>query len=273
MPDAKKKELAKIEKDDTDIQLYTGPSYAVCRHKPEQLKKIFEANLSEEDIDTFDLERIHVPTGGGLSWTVSDSKGEPMPVEEIEGVVLMQGLRRAFWKTPFDQSGGGSPPDCSSVNGIEGWGTIRGEDSPEHLSKSRICAKCPMADWGSRFPEIEEDNQQACSQRKFVFFLAQDRLIPRIVDLPPTSVKPFKQFMTQMTSLMIPHFGAVIGLKLRNDKSRTGITYSVVQPRLIGTFNEEECEIMEGLKLSLKPIFMKAAVTDIPPDMADPSMS
>ncbi len=119
------------------IPVYEGPEYAVMKTSPERIREIFLANM-DEDVDEFDLDGVSVPGGGGLAWPVPDINGEPTALEEIVGVVILQGTRRAYWEKSFDETGGGSPPDCASLDGNNGLGYIRGDNRGKD-PVSRVC--------------------------------------------------------------------------------------------------------------------------------------
>ena len=114
-----------------------------------------------------------------------------------------------------------------------------------------------MSQWGSGNPNDDADNTQACSNRKLVAVIRPEDTIPLVVDLAPTSVKLLSQFLLRLAGRGIPCYGAVIGLGLANEDSRTGITYSVVKPRLIAKLSDQDCDRFEAVAESFKPIFQQ----------------
>lgn len=250
----------------TELAVYDGPEYAVMKRKPDELRELFEENM--EDADEFDLDGVNVPGGGALAWSVPDLNGEPVTTDEIVGVVVLKGIRRGYWEKSFDETGGGSPPDCKSFDARLGLGYIRGDDRSKE-PRERVCDKCPMSQWGSKNPSDPEDNQQACSKRALLFLVRQDDVIPQKIDLAPTSVGPFKKFMSRLTQANVRRSEAVIGLRLVGDKSRTGIKYSVVAPRLIATLTEEQGACMRALGKALEPHFKKTGIEQRPADVAE----
>lgn len=263
------KEDAALVKDEPllpAVPTYKGPQFLILRKDPDDLRELFEENL--DDADEFDLESISIPGGGALTWQVSDVNGEPKSVDEIRGVVLLKGTRRAYWEKSFDESGGGSPPDCSSLDAQQGMGYIRGDDRSQP-AKTRDCRTCPMAQWGSKHPDDPEDNQQACARRTLLMICDVGDVIPSKVDLAPTSVKPFKQFMARLTKADVRRTSAVVGLKLVNDRSRTGIKYSVVAARCIGKLEPEEAAKMRAFAEAIEPIFKRTGISRPAQDLVD----
>lgn len=41
-------------------------TFALMQHSPEEFREIVETNFAGETISAFDLERVRVPSGGGL---------------------------------------------------------------------------------------------------------------------------------------------------------------------------------------------------------------
>src|SRR4029450_12815372 len=84
-------------------------------------------------IELQDLDRIRMPTGGALTFEVPTPAG-PESRPTITGVLVHVQQRRAYWAQAFDETGGGTPPDCTSADGITGVGEPGG-----------ACARCPLA--------------------------------------------------------------------------------------------------------------------------------
>jgi len=253
----------------SELAVYSGERYAILKQDISALPAILEANIGAGNtIGEFDMDRVGVPAGGGLAWSVPDMRGEPEAVPELQGIILLHGDRRAYWKVGFDESGGGSPPDCSSLDGRVGVGYIRGEDPEKQPARKRDCKTCPMSQWGSAdvddagkpLPKEKCTNGQACTQRKVVFLLRQGDVLPLIVDLAPTSLKAFNQFMLRLTSKGIACYGAIVGLKLRVENSNSGIKYSVVAPRLINVLSDEDRDAMAKIATAMRPYFDRTGV-------------
>lgn len=250
-----KKELPKS----SGIEVYKGDPYAVMQYDKDAIAEVFDANVSGS-VDQFDFDRVSMPGSGGVAWTVPDLNGEPEPVKELVGVVILHGDRRAYWETPYEESGGGSPPDCNSLNGKLGLGFIRGDDR-EGEPIERTCKNCRMSQWGS-FNDDGEDNRQACSNRKLVALIRPEDTIPLVVDLAPTSVKPFSRFLLRLAGRGVPCYGAVIGLGLMQEDSRTGVEYSVVKPRLIAAVPSDQIASFKAVADVFRPIFTEIAIEE-----------
>lgn len=233
----------------TALTVVSVSDYAIMQLGVSGIKEAVEANMVPgEGIREFDLDRVGVPSGGGLAWTVIDDNGEPAPEMALDGVIILHGQRRVFYLQDFEDSGGG-PPDCSSLDGRVGTGRIV-EDGD--VSGNRSCSLCPHAQWGSS-RKYEGDKGQRCSLRRVVFLLRRGDVLPLVIDLAPTSYGVLNKFLLRLTSKAIPCYGAVVSLKLSSEQSNSGIKYSVVAPRLVARLSAEETAFMKGVSQSLKP--------------------
>jgi hypothetical protein len=178
----------------------------------------------------FDLDRISIPAGGGLSWNVPSLDGEES-VKALEGIIVHWKEPRAYWSSSFEDSGGGTPPDCTSDDSVTGTGMF-GHDS-EH-NPTGECGTCPMSQYGSK-----DGGGQACKQMRVLFTVQPDSLLPQAIVLPPTSIKPMKKYFLRLASRSIPFYGVITRLELERATSGSGIKYSVVKPSLVETLDPE----------------------------------
>ena len=227
--------------------------YLALQGSPDNLALVMATNLAGSEVSEFDLDRVGLPGAGGLAWTVPDINGEPVARTELRGVILLHGNRRAYWEESFEDSGGGSPPDCLSNDGVHGSGRIAG-DEKKRAGIDRQCRQCPMSQWGS----ASSGEGQACQQRKLLFFLRPGDTLPLVIDLAPTSLRPLSRFMLRLTSRGISCHGAEVALGLKSTQSKGGITYSVISPRLVATFPHDETERLAKMAAAFRPFFEKS---------------
>lgn len=207
-------------------------SWPVITAPEEQAVEVLRENLAR-GFTEFDLDRVSIPSGGGLAWTVPTLEGK-VPMQTLSGIIIYFKEPRAYWKTSFDQSGGGSPPDCSSSDGSFGRGEPGGE-----------CSKCPLSEFGSaektdKTGKPVEARGQACKQMRQLFLLTPDSLIPMVVSAPPTSLKPIRNFMMRMAGKLVFYHSVVVGLSLVENKNKDGIKFSQIEPKIIGTLSKAE---------------------------------
>lgn len=191
------------------------------------------ANLEGEEVTMFDLERIKVPTGGGIAWEIPppDGEGEPDVARAVEGIIVYTKMGRAFWPGAF---GGevAQPPQCSSPDGVHGIGDPGGE-----------CARCQFAEFGSRGVVRGDDSRsQACKQMRFVFLLREGRTLPSVIALPPTSIGPMRKFLLGISQRSRPYWSVITRFQLVKAKNAGGIEYAQVRPSVVRELAAEEVE-------------------------------
>jgi hypothetical protein len=191
----------------------------------------------EMGITPFSLPgRIHVPTGGAQFFSVPTITGEK-PMEELVGVVVyVKRGGRAWYRVDFEDSGGGSPPDCSSSDGVTGFGnrSLDGEGAPSEAE----CATCPYAQFGSK----ASGAGQACSESWSVYMYSGDGALPYLINVPPTSLKEVQRYAGSLLSAGVNPNAVVTRVTLKKAKSKTGITYSKLNFECIDTVPKEYAE-------------------------------
>ena len=195
-------------------------------------------NIGSGNLSEFDLPRIKIPAGGGTAWTVPTLEGEAME-PAIEGVIILARDTRAYYAQPFSETGGGQPPDCVSTDGLTGKSKPGG-----------TCMSCPLAVYGS----APDGRGQACKQLKQLFLLRGGQLLPEVLTLPPTSLKPAKQYLLKLVSQGVPYYGVVTRLTLERTKNAQGIAYSRAVLSFVRRLAPEEVERARQYHEMLKPL-------------------
>jgi hypothetical protein len=226
---------AKTPKPETGIVL--ANDYTIAQTDSSLLAEVLQENIGGS-LSRFDFDTVKMPAGGGLQWTVPTLTGEDQE-DELTGIIVYWKEARAYWEQSFDDSGGGTPPDCSSDDMFKGTGLF-GADSPSNPSGR--CDSCAMSQWGS---SEKSENGQACKQVRVLFMVRPDDMLPMAVVMPPTSIKPIKKYMLRLASKSVPYYGAVTSLGLERVKSNNGITYSKVVPTLV---ERVDPDMLDGLR-------------------------
>src|SRR5438105_3518535 len=87
------------------------PSLPALASDPRAMLAVITENLGGDKITERDLDRIKMPSGGGLAWEVPGLGDQPDSEKTIEGVIVYHKTTRAYW--PGDYEGGNEPPQCS----------------------------------------------------------------------------------------------------------------------------------------------------------------
>ena len=118
---------------------------------------LLAANLGNRRIDPWNFDTATWPSGKSTSFELPTLEGSK-PVKEIVGIILHWNEGRVFYEKDFDE-GGGSPPDCHSVDLIKGVGNpgaftkeeaaleANGTKAGDSKCPSMNCAEC----WNAQF--------------------------------------------------------------------------------------------------------------------------
>ena len=180
-----------------------------------------------EDMDGLQMSfpRIKIPAGGALQFEIpSDDPESPDYAKNLVGVILFNHPNNAYWPegSEYDDS---ATPLCSSVDAKQGIGEPGGS-----------CISCALNQFGS----AAEGNGKACKNMRVLYLLRSGEFMPLQVTLPPTSLKPFREFMNQ--SFMLRRratYGSVVQIGLKK-MSNGKDDYSVATFRRLYDFSGEE---------------------------------
>jgi hypothetical protein len=241
------KELAK--KEEALFPALTGNS--------QEFLETLKENLGGDDLSPFDLDRVSIPTGGGVAWTIPTIDGGVDSVKELVGIIIGVQKARAYWRTSFANSGGGSPPDCISDDGITGLGDPGG-----------ACATCPYAEFGSKLGEdgLTRLAGQACRQITRIFLLRPDSMLPLVVNLPPSSIKSGRKYLLRLAGQSLKFTAVVSRLTLEQDKSKGvdgkggGIAYSKAVFAMVGKLDQAQAGAAAAYAAAIAPALRKVEV-------------
>ena len=193
-------------------------------------KDLVQQNIGSSGVAAFELDRIKVPAGGGIMWTINTLEGEEA-VKDIEGIIVHMTEPRSFWATAFDE-GGGSAPDCQSEDGVLGVGT-RFEDDDEGPHN---CPACKFSQFGSD----AKGRGQACKATKAIFMLMPNTMLPVVLTLPPGSLFNAKKYFLRLLSHGRSVDSVITKWELDKDQNPDGIKYSKAVPSSVRTLEPEE---------------------------------
>ena len=202
---------------------------ALAEVKNFTLPAMIESDFSNEELsEDFDglqmsFQRVKIPSGGALQFEVpGDDPEDPDYEKTLKGVIVYNHQAGAYWPegSEYDDN---VPPLCSSVDGKLGIGTPGGS-----------CALCELNKFGT------DGKGKACKNMRHLYILRSGEYIPILLSLPPTSIRPFSDFMNvSFVSRRRPAWSSVveIGLKRVDNGSNT---YSVATFRKLYDFSGEE---------------------------------
>mgnify|MGYP000855393548 CR=1 FL=1 len=211
-------------------------------------KEILDQNLGGAEIRTWDFPRYTIPSGGGTSWQPAQQGQEER--KEITGVVIGSRPIRGYYIEKYG-SGDKGPPDCASLDCISGFGILAEGEEP----KARNCLGCPKAQFGS---DVKEDGTegrgQACGQNVLLFVLEPDAILPTVVKLPPTSLKPWKLYGINLMSARLAVSRVVTKLTLRRTQNADSVSYSEVVPTAVAQLSPDTVGLIDGMIRMLRSV-------------------
>lgn len=199
----------------------------------------FTSEELAEDMDglTMSFQRVKIPAGGIIQFELpSDDPENPDYDKNLTGIILYNHSTCAYWPEG-DEYDDNVPPLCSSVDGKQGTGTPGG-----------LCATCAL----NRFGSASDGRGKACKNMRVLYLLRSGEYMPLQLTLPPTSIKPWKEFLNQSFLLrQRATYGSVvqIGLKKMNNGSND---YSVATFRRLYDFSGEELAQVRSYANSFK---------------------
>lgn len=241
---------------------------------PNSLAEIWADEM--DGVDDLQFDRVKIPSGGGLVFQIpGDDPDRPESAEEIIGVVIDDHAVSALWLDAY--TGENNPPDASSLDGRSQIVTdecltkCRERGLPEPTSDLKTC---PYNQWGSVALLGGDGNGKATKNMHRLYVLRPGETIPILVTLPPTSVKAWTNFKAKRIvgrGLRVPE--VVVRLTLRQEKSNTGIPYSVAVPALVDRLPEDQAAGMVAYRESIRPLTRRVEVDGGEYDVPAPAAS
>lgn len=157
---------------------------------PAMVEGDFSRDEIAEDADGLQMmsfQRVKIPAGGALQFEVpTEDPDNPDYTRTLEGVILYNHSAYTLWPegSEYDED---TKPLCSSVDGKTGIGVPGG-----------ACATCPMNAYKSA---RDGGRGKACKNMRHLYLLRSGEYMPLLLSLPPTSIRPFKEFLNRALSI------------------------------------------------------------------------
>jgi len=235
-----------------------GPGREVSNPLPLALPPVLEVqsmlrdNLGHGGLNPASLERVTIPAGGGLSFTLPTLEGEE-DLRSFETVILLYTAQRNFWSKPY--TGEDTLPDCSSVDGLTGVGDPGGE-----------CHFCPLNAWGSH---PSGTSAKACKETRTLYLLRPGELLPITLSVPPWSLSGFNGYVQRLSRAALRYSAARTRFALERTRSGGGIEYARLSLSLSSVLEEGEARWMLEYGAVLKSALevpMSMAVEEVAAD-------
>jgi hypothetical protein len=230
--------------------MYNNTALATSIENKFILPMAIESEFSSEDIaeDSAGMQlnffRVKVPSGGGLSFEIPTAdSNRPEITQSLQGIILYHHPANSYWPGGNDEEN--VPPVCSSTDGVKGAG-----------SPGTQCKDCQHNQWGTG----KDGFGKACKNGFTLYLLRSGEYLPLQVSLPPTSIKPFAEFVTAFSSRGRGVCGSIIEIGLKKAKSpNNGKEYSVATFNLLeditGTELRGVIEYSKSMKAQIKHMY------------------
>ena len=155
---------------------------------------------------------------------------------KLVGVILYHHLANAYWPegSEYDDN---VPPFCQSFDGKQGYGEPGG-----------VCAACAFNQFGS----TANGSGKACKNMRQIYLLRSGEYLPLQLSLPPTSLRPFNDFMNlAFVARRRPSYSAIVEIGLKRAESG-GYTYSVATFRKVRDLEGESLAAVKSYAANFK---------------------
>ena len=202
-------------------------------------KKDAEANAKYPHMDGLQLtmQRVKIPGGGNLQFEIrGEDPDNPDYERKLVGVILYHHLANAYWPegSEYDDN---VPPFCQSFDGKQGYGEPGG-----------VCAACAFNQFGS----TANGSGKACKNMRQIYLLRSGEYLPLQLSLPPTSLRPFNDFMNlAFVARRRPSYSAIVEIGLKRAESG-GYTYSVATFRKVRELEGEGLAAVKSYAANFK---------------------
>jgi hypothetical protein len=206
-------------------------------------------------LQPYQLPAIKGPSGDVQFFTVPTIEGDA-PLEEFDAVIVSMKSAHTFYAKSFEESGGGSAPDCASVIQTDESGLRRElgmvgadyEPEADHFDNGPggFCDECSLGQFG------KHGELPRCNGSRILYLLMEGTAMPLQFKITATGLKNIGTFFTGRAAFAEMFNSMVCRFSLEPDKSKaTGIKYHrLAEPtRVRGVTPEEAQQVFEISKV------------------------
>lgn len=209
--------------------------------------EIIKENVGELGMNANELDMVKIPSGEIHAFLMPSLTDEPEMAAAFHGVIVLFQEARRYWSTLLDDDER-RPPDCTSDDGISGNGSPGG-----------LCKKCPKAQWGS---DLKGGDGQACQARRTLYIAMPDQVLPAVMSVPPTSLKPVRKFFTALASRRMKYYEMVMKFSLTIEKNKKGVEYSALRLSKARSLTPEELKALVEYRNEVIPVLKQRGFSD-----------
>jgi hypothetical protein len=220
-------------------------SYALALNE-DSMAQLGEVLGPGERLDIGHLPRIKVPAGGGRNWELPDGSAAP----EVEGILVLRHAVRAYWSESIDEGGGGQPPNCSSVDGVQGVG-----------DPGVVCETCRFNEWASaKSVGGKPSRAKACREITRMYILRPGNLLPTLFAAPPSAKRAATTYVLNFAIEGYKATSFVTKLTLAETSNRDGVKFSQPVFTRGEQLDDATAQDMAAYKTQIEPVLMAVEV-------------
>lgn len=170
-------------------------------------------------------------------------------VAQFSGIILDFNRINSWWRESFDTTGGGTPPDCFSLDGVR--------PSPySNELQADYCQECKQNAFGSEVTKKGESGRgKACKNLKRVHILTEpNQLLPYRLTLPPSNLKAFDSYISALVGRGYPWRMVQTLFKLKPTQNKDGIKYAELVLVAGGAMPAEQVALSKRIADKLMPV-------------------
>lgn len=189
-------------------------------------------------------------------------------VRSFLGIIIDTNAANAYWKTSYDDSGGGDVPDCFSRDSLKPAPEVI-EPMSDFCKKGRVLI-CPMNQFGSEPADPGEESQgKACKNMRRMHILVEGSILPYRLSLSPANIVPAEKYVTVLASQGLGCLHVATEFSLIKTKSKGGHEYSGIVFKKIKVFgNQAMVKQLKEMKAQLMGAMRDQIIT---PEEYDPN--
>jgi len=192
-----------------------------------------------DGLDGFRFDEVKIPSGGSLAFELpSDDPDNPETATSITGIIAYHHSANARWEGDYTGDAETNAPVCISYDGVLGFSA----------GTCTECKDCPYNQFGSD----ESGVGKACKNMKRVYILRSGELLPLVLVLPPTSIRPFREYLGRLVKRGKKPSGVITKITLKKEKSQSGIVYSRVALEKVAELSPDEQAAVAGIRKDLE---------------------
>lgn len=210
------------------------------------IREAMEHNMKTGDtINEQDLTRVPIPGGRAPAKWAIDSMGNEEVVDEIVGSLVYYGVRGVLW--PSEDPTNAQPVLVShDLQLATRVNDELGDLDKDILEKAHVEGR--IYDWTklkyNEFGTARNGNGKRAKESRILCVLRPGDAYPLLINAGPGSLKTICPFVKK---LPVPHFRAVVGLKLQSVVNKGGQAYYQILPRLVASLSREEGAVLKQL--------------------------